>query len=167
VETAHEEAIEGFDRFEDNALAKARHFYALSGIPTIADDSGLSVDALGGRPGVRSRRYSGRTDLSGTALDEANNALLLHELSGLADRNARFVCAAAYVDDDRELVTRGETTGRIIDVARGEEGFGYDPFFFSTEIGQTFGEVSREAKANVSHRARAFHALLEALGVRR
>ncbi|MEO7966399.1 MAG: non-canonical purine NTP pyrophosphatase [Gemmatimonadaceae bacterium] len=166
-ETAHEGAIECFERFEENSLAKARHFYALSGITTVADDSGLSVGALGGRPGVRSKRYSERPDLSGRALDDANNALLLRELENHQNRSARYVCAAAFIDDDGELVTRGECEGTILDVPRGSGGFGYDPYFLSTELGQTLAEVSRDAKAVVSHRARAFRALLLALRSRR
>lgn len=166
-ETPHEEAIECFERFEDNALAKARHFYGISGLPTLADDSGLAVDALGGRPGVRSKRYSGRSDLSGGALDEANNAMLQRELAPHADRSARYVCAAAYVDDEHELVRRGETSGRILELPRGSGGFGYDPYFLSSELGRTFAEVGRAEKARVSHRGRAFRALLEAVLARR
>ena len=167
VETTHEEAIECFERFEENALAKARHFYGISGIPTFADDSGLAVDALGGRPGVRSKRYSGRTDLSGAALDEANNARLQAELAPQADRRARYVCAAAYVDDERELVVRGETHGLILAAPRGDGGFGYDPYFESEELGRTFAEVDRVEKGRVSHRGRAFRALLDAVLARR
>jgi XTP/dITP diphosphohydrolase len=167
VETAHEEAIECFERFEENALAKARHFYGISGIPTFADDSGLAVDALGGRPGVRSKRYSGRSDLTGAALDGANNARLQEELAPHADRRARYICAAAYVDDERELVVRGETRGLILAVPRGDGGFGYDPYFESEELGRTFAEVDRVEKGRVSHRGRAFRALLDAVLARR
>lgn len=163
----NEDAIEAFESFEANALAKARHFYALSGIPTLADDSGLEVEALGGRPGVRSKRYSGRADLSGQALDDANNALLLTELAPFANRRARYVCAAAFVDDDREVVVRGETSGEITSAPRGGGGFGYDPYFFSSELQRTFAEVSRDEKASVSHRARAFRELLRVLDARR
>ncbi|MEP6495142.1 MAG: RdgB/HAM1 family non-canonical purine NTP pyrophosphatase [bacterium] len=167
-ESPDEEALETADSFEENALAKARYFHAMSGIPTVADDSGLAVDVLGGRPGVLSKRWSGRIDLAGQALDDENNRLLLatleqHERS--ASRRARYVCAAAYVDPRRELVCRGEVEGRIVDAARGAGGFGYDPYFFSDELGRTFGEVSREEKERVSHRARAFRALLSELGV--
>jgi XTP/dITP diphosphohydrolase len=158
-----EDSLEVFDTFEENALAKARFFHGLSGRPTAADDSGLAVDALGGRPGVMSKRWSGRTDLSGQGLDDENNRLLLERLAGQADRGARYVCAAAFVDGERELVYRGEVAGRIIDEPRGTGGFGYDPYFESLELGRTFGEVTREEKAGVSHRARAFRLLLEAL----
>ncbi|HEX8851089.1 MAG TPA: non-canonical purine NTP pyrophosphatase [Gemmatimonadaceae bacterium] len=162
-ETAEEEAIEAHETFEENALAKARHFHALSGLPAIADDSGLAVVALGGRPGVRSRRWSGRADLSGRALDAANNALLVESLRGAGERGARFVCAAAYVDDHRELVRRGETPGVIVDEPRGAGGFGYDPHFLSLELARTFGEATMQEKATVSHRARAVAALCAAL----
>jgi XTP/dITP diphosphohydrolase len=158
-----EDAVEAFDTFEANALAKARYFHALTGRPTIADDSGLEVVALGGQPGVRSKRWSGRTDLAGQALDDANNARLLDAVREVREPAARYVCAAAYCDGTREEVTRGETAGIIVRDARGEHGFGYDPFFFSVELGATFGESSREAKEGVSHRGRAFRALLERL----
>lgn len=159
-----EELVEAFDSFEANALAKARHFARLSGgLPVLADDSGLVVDALGGAPGVRSRRWSGRDDLSGPALDAANNARLLSALEGAASMDAGFVCAAAWVGPGRELVRRGEVRGRIVREGRGSAGFGYDPHFWSPELGRTFGESAREAKAGVSHRARAVRSLLAAL----
>lgn len=163
VESADEDAIEAFDTFEENALAKARYFHVLYGGPVVADDSGLAVEVLGGAPGVRSKRWSGRGDLTGRALDEANNARLLDSLRGVTDRRARYVCAAAYVDEDRELVRVGETAGVIVDMARGTQGFGYDPYFLSGELGVTFGEASREKKEAVSHRGRAFRALVDAL----
>ena len=158
-----EDAVETFDTFEANALAKARYFHALTGRPAIADDSVLEVDELNGQPGVRSKRWSGRSDLTGQALDDANNARLLEALRGVRDPAARYVCAAAYVDGTREEVTRGETSGVIVRDARGEHGFGYDPYFFSVELGATFGESTREAKERVSHRGRAFRSLLERL----
>jgi XTP/dITP diphosphohydrolase len=158
-----EDAVESFDTFEANALAKARYFFALTGRPTVADDSGLAVTALDGKPGVRSKRWSGRSDLSGQALDDANNARLLDELRDLQSPAARYVCAAAYCDGAREVVTRGETTGSIVREPHGAHGFGYDPYFFSDELGATFGESSRESKEGVSHRGRAFRALIERL----
>ena len=160
-----EDRVEVFDSFEANALAKARYFHALTGLPTIADDSGLEVAVLGGEPGVRSRRWSGRVELSGQQLDDANNARLLEELREVAKPAARYVCAAAFCDGAREEITRGETSGIIVRDARGEHGFGYDPYFFSVELGATFGESSREAKERVSHRGRAFRALFERLRV--
>ena len=164
AETAREEQLEVFDTFEENALAKARYFAERSGLATIADDSGLEVFALGGRPGVRSKRYSGRTDLQGPLLDDANNTLLQAELAQHSDRRARFVCAVAMVrPDGHEMVRRGETAGRIIHAPRGAGGFGYDAYFESSELGETFAEASIEAKERISHRGRALRALLEAM----
>lgn len=158
-----EEAVEAFGTFEANAVAKARYFHALTGRPAVADDSGLEVAALHREPGVRSKRWSGRVDLAGQALDDANNAKLLDALRAVEQPHARYVCAAAYVDGSREDVAVGETAGVIVRDARGVEGFGYDPYFMSDELGATFGESSREAKERVSHRGRAFRALLQRL----
>jgi XTP/dITP diphosphohydrolase len=155
-----EDELEVFESFEENALAKARYFAARVGGAVVADDSGLSVDSLGGAPGVRSKRWSGRADLAGEALDDANNTKLLAALRGVDNRQARYVCAAAYVAFGVELVARGEVTGRIVDPPRGTDGFGYDPYFLSDELGVTFGEATMAAKATVSHRARAFRSLL-------
>ncbi len=171
VESRVEDELEMLDSFEGNALAKARHFHALTGLPTAADDSGLVVPALGGLPGVKSKRWSGRPDLTGRALDDENNRLLLerlHELGGgVDDRRAYYVCAAAYIDSAGEVACRGEVHGRIIDVPHGDEGFGYDPYFAADELGgRTFGEATREEKETVSHRARAFSALLGAIAER-
>jgi XTP/dITP diphosphohydrolase len=167
---AEEDALEVAETFEENALAKARYFHARSGLPTMADDSGLSCDALGGAPGVFSKRWSARPGLDGVALDAANNALLLSALAGAAlsaevrrdaaTRAARYVCAAAFVDGAREVVARGETKGWILEREVGTGGFGYDPLFYSDELGATFGMVSREEKSRVSHRARAVEVLL-------
>jgi XTP/dITP diphosphohydrolase len=150
--------IEAFDSFERNAVAKATYFYEVSGgVATVADDSGLEVTALGGAPGVRSRRWSE----AGT--DAANNAKLVASLAGASDRRARYVCAAAFVGLGHELVHRGMVEGEIVDVPRGAGGFGYDPYFVSRELGKTFGEASLAEKQGVSHRARAFKALLAAI----
>jgi len=164
-EAAEEDALEAFATFEENARAKARHFFVKGGgLPVVADDSGLEVAALGGAPGVHSKRWSGRADLRGEALDAANNALLLERLRGQRDRRARYVCVAAYWDGTRERLARGEVTGRIADArVEGGEGFGYDPYFVSDELGRAFSEVSREEKARVSHRGRAVAALLKSL----
>jgi XTP/dITP diphosphohydrolase len=165
AESPLEESLETHATFEENALAKARHFHRVSGRPTVADDSGLVVATLDGRPGVLSKRWSGRTDLSGQALDDENNRLLVRSLQNAQDRRASYVCAAAFVDDEREFVCRGEVHGRILEAPRGNGGFGYDPYFFSTELGRTFAEVSGAEKARVSHRGRAFRALVERLGI--
>lgn len=160
-ESPDEDAVECHSTFRENALAKARHFFArCGGLPVIADDSGIEVAALGGAPGVRSKRWSERPDLSGDALDAANNARLIAALAGAADRSARYVCEAAWVDRTSEYVGRGECAGSIVDEPRGANGFGYDPHFFSAELGKTFGEATLNEKAQVSHRARAMRALL-------
>jgi XTP/dITP diphosphohydrolase len=135
-----------------------------SGRPTFADDSGLEVDALGGAPGVFSKRWSGRTDLTGQALDDENNRLLLERLREATDRGARYVCAAAFVAPGREFVCRGETEGTIARSPSGTHGFGYDPYFASVELGRSFGDATSEEKERVSHRGRAFRALLSRVG---
>jgi XTP/dITP diphosphohydrolase len=163
-ESPDEDAVEAYDTFEENALAKARYFLPLaSGLPVIADDSGLEVHALGGAPGVRSKRWSGRKDLTGQELDDANNAKLLKELADKADWSARYVCAAVFTDGPHEFVCRGETSGVIVETPVGIGGFGYDPYFLSDDLGVTFGEADRVSKERVSHRGRAFAALVRAI----
>jgi XTP/dITP diphosphohydrolase len=160
-ESDEEKDLEPFATFEENALSKARYFYEVSGgIPTVADDSGLEVDALGGRPGVHSKRWSGRNDLRGAALDRANNEALVVALAGIAVRTARYVCVAAFVSVGDEMTARGESAGTIIGEPRGTEGFGYDPYFLSADLGRTFGESTPGEKQRVSHRGRAFQELL-------
>jgi XTP/dITP diphosphohydrolase len=164
AERAEEDEIEIFDTFEANALAKARYYASRApGRTVIADDSGLEVLALHGAPGVKSKRWSGRADLSGAALDAANNALLLTRLADESDWRARFVCAAAWCRGDRTVVVRGEVPGTIVARPAGGQGFGYDPHFHATELGRTLGEASIAEKQRVSHRGRAFVALLERL----
>lgn len=169
AETPDEGALEAFAEFEANALAKARWFHARSGgRVVVAEDSGLEVDALDGAPGVHSKRWSARPELGGDALDAANNAhlqlmLARAEAAGRTSRRARYVCAAACVWSGGERVTRGVTEGEILRTPRGHGGFGYDPYFFSDDLQATFAEVPREAKAAVSHRARAFASLLSLL----
>lgn len=161
AESSTEDDLEAFETFEENALAKARHFSGLAGgRAVVADDSGLEVLALGGEPGVRSKRWSGIAGVAGPALDAANNAKLIARLRGEPDRRARFVCAAAWCEHGRERVARGEVSGEIVDHASGANGFGYDPHFRSTELGVTLGEARMAEKQRVSHRARAFAALL-------
>lgn len=175
AEAPEEDALEVFDTFEENALAKARYFARLTDAIVLADDSGLVVDALNGRPGVHSKRWSGRGDLHGAALDAANNVFLQHALTeatihtASVSRRARYVCAAACVWHDggvrrdvlQEAVARGETAGELLSVGRGDGGFGYDPYFLSDDVGATFAEMGLDAKARVSHRGRAFTALLQ------
>lgn len=164
AETAAESAIEAFDTFEANALAKAQYFFAKSGgRDVVADDSGLEVLALGGAPGVRSKRWSGRVDLEAEELDAANNRLLLERMRDESDRRARFVCAAAWRGAAGSLVVRGEVAGTIADVPRGVHGFGYDPYFVCDELGMTLAQATLEQKESVSHRGRAFAALLTLL----
>src|SRR5262249_10221764 len=117
--TADEEDIESADTFEGNAIAKARYFFQRAHMPTVAGDSGLEVSSLGGRPGVFSKRWSGRTDLTGQALDDANNARLVSELTGANDRSARYVCVAAFSDSRGEIVRSGVVEGRILLEPRG------------------------------------------------
>ena len=163
--TVAEDSIERFETFEENAAAKARYFFIASGgTPTVADDSGLVVRALGGAPGVRSKRWSNRPELDGIALDEANNGHLLAALAGVADRRASHVCVAAYADSSSALAARGETIGTITATARGSAGFGYDHYFLSDDLACTFGEADPADKNRVSHRGRAFRKLATELG---
>lgn len=162
-----EERIEEYATFEENAMAKARYYGSrANGRTVVADDSGLEVIALGGEPGVRSKRWSGRIDLDGAALDAANNALLIERLQHTLDWRARFVCAAAWCHGAESIVVRGEVPGTIVSPGVGDEGFGYDPHFHVTELARTLGEASVADKQGVSHRGRAFDALLQALRVR-
>ncbi len=168
-ERPEEDKLESFGTFEENALAKARYFNRLSGMPTIGDDSGLMVEALGGEPGVLTKRWSGRTDLSGRALDLVNNKKLVREMQRIeseqpgASRCGKYVCVAAFVDGGFELARRGEIAGTVIDESRGLLGFGYDPHFHAPDLGGTFAESSLENTARHSHRSRAIRALISAL----
>jgi len=166
AEDPAEDALEVFDTFEENARAKARWFASrLPGRVIVADDSGLEVDALGGAPGVRSKRWAG-SDATGQALDDANNAHLLASLRGAATREARYVSVVVCTDGVHEWSARGECRGRIVESPSGAGGFGYDPYFWSDELQCTFGDATRAAKATVSHRGRAFRALLSQWGAR-
>lgn len=148
--------------FVANALIKARHASLITGLPAIADDSGLVVDALGGRPGVYSARYSGAD-----ATDESNIDKLLRELEGVPgeQRTAAFHCCAVFVsaDDSTSLVAEGRWAGKILEQRRGTEGFGYDPVFFDPECGRTAAELGPELKNARSHRGKALTALAEML----
>lgn len=152
------DADETGSTFAENALIKARHAAAATGLPAIADDSGLAVDALDGRPGVYSARYAGPN-----ASDDSNNDKLLAELEGVADkdRGAAFHCAACFVaSGDAEPVTAsGEWRGRILHERRGGRGFGYDPLFLVPELGCSSAELSAEEKNARSHRGRALREL--------
>jgi len=145
--------------FEANALLKARAIHEATGRPTLADDSGLAVDALGGAPGVISARYAGEP-----CDDHANNRKLIAALEGITDRSAAFVCVLALVlPDGTEVVTHGRCTGTIVDEERGTNGFGYDAVFFRPDLGCTFGQASPAEKNARSHRAAAVRALLAEL----
>jgi XTP/dITP diphosphohydrolase len=163
MEDPAEEVLEVHDTFEANARAKARWFAdRLPGHLVVADDSGLEVAALGGAPGVRSKRWAGSV-ATGAALYAENNAALLRALAGRTDRSARFVTVVVAVQGMREWRARGVCAGRILEAPDGIEGFGYDPLFWSEELGVSFGRAERSLKAEVSHRGRAFRALLESL----
>jgi XTP/dITP diphosphohydrolase len=170
-ESAAEDELERFETFEENALAKTRYFFQLSGgIPTFGDDSGMCVDALGGEPGVYSKRWSGREDLNREALDAANNAKLTARMrdarAAQGDRftdSARYISVAAFKNEVGETTRRGEIEGRVLGRPRGKGGFGYDPYFEAPELGGTFAESSIKNTAAGSHRSRAFRALLSAL----
>ena len=150
--------------FVENALAKARQEARATGLPAIADDSGLEVDALDGAPGVYSARYAGPG-----ADDDSNNAKLLEALEAVppARRTGRFRCVAVFVDPARglEIVREGACEGVVLEAKRGEDGFGYDPLFFVSTVGRTMAELPLEEKNRLSHRAAAFRALADALAV--
>jgi len=152
-----DEPVENGATFEENARIKARFYAEASGLPCLADDSGLVVDALGGRPGVYSSRYA--------PTDPERIARLLGELEGVSDaeRAARFVCAAALVISDAqsriEIVKTGTCEGRIAQGPRGENGFGYDPIFYQADLGKTLAEIPAEVKNARSHRGRALQAM--------
>jgi XTP/dITP diphosphohydrolase len=168
-ETTAEEYLEQSDSFETNARTKAEYFLKKTGLPTIADDSGLEVFALGGQPGVRSKRWAGATG-SPKQVDEANNAELLRRLKGAPEhrRRARYRCVLVLLRSQSSLpeVFEGICGGRILEAAEGTDGFGYDPLFFSDELGQSFGSATIEEKERVSHRGQALAKLVERLGGR-
>ncbi len=161
-ERVEEERIETGETFEQNAVRKAEYFARLSRLPTCADDSGIEVFALGGRPGVRSRRFAMEVG-RGMTQDEANNAELLRRLAGATDdrRRARYRCVVALLTrvDAVPRIFDGECSGRILQAPDGTNGFGYDPLFFSDDLGQGFGTAEPAAKDEVSHRGRAFRQL--------
>ena len=155
------EAEEPHPTFVENALAKARHAARETGLPALADDSGLCVTALGGKPGVLSARYAGEPKS-----DLANNAKLIADLHGIDDRRAHFYSVIVLVrsaDDPQPLIADGEWHGEIIEQARGDGGFGYDPHFFVPSLEQTAAELAPELKNTLSHRAAAMRHLLDRL----
>ncbi len=155
------EAEEPHITFVENAMAKARHAARLTGLPALADDSGLCVAALGGAPGVFSARYGGEPKS-----DAKNNATLLVDLAGISDRRAHYVCVLVlmrHADDPQPVITEGEWHGEIIDTPRGEGGFGYDPYFLVPATGMTVAELPHEEKNRCSHRGKALAQLLARL----
>lgn len=165
-ESPEEDAVEAFDTFQANALAKARYFAGRTGALCLADDSGICVDALGGAPGVRSRRFAAADAARGEGQDQANNRHLLALLADVPDpaRTARYVCAAALAwPDGRELVRTGTCAGVLLRAPRGTGGFGYDPVFLLPDRGLTMAELPEDDKNAISHRARAIQAAVPVL----
>lgn len=148
------EPVEDGDTFEANALIKARAAHAHTGLPAIADDSGICVAALGGAPGIRSARYAGTRD------DTDNYRLLLENLGDSADRAAEFMCAAAFADGEEEFAVLGVWPGTILPAAVGSGGFGYDPIFRPDGLDVASAELAPHEKDAISHRSRAFAALM-------
>jgi XTP/dITP diphosphohydrolase len=166
--SAKEATIEEFDSFQANARAKAEYFARLTGLPTVADDSGIEVLSLMGAPGVRSRRFApNAASLAGKELDEANNRELLRRLAGADEkrRRASYTCVAVLLRRPGaayEAYT-GRCWGRVLEEPRGTGGFGYDPLFFDETLGKTFAELTPEEKHARSHRGEAFRQVAEAL----
>lgn len=165
------EAEEPHNTFIENALAKARHASAASGLPALADDSGICVNALGGAPGVQSARYADDTEELPLAdreqqrlqADNRNNLKLLRALEGATDRRAHYYCVLVlmrHADDPQPMIAEGEWHGEIGFSEKGNGGFGYDPLFCLPQINKTAAEMTRDEKALVSHRAKALQALL-------
>ena len=156
------EAEEPHCTFVENALAKARHVSRESGLPALADDSGICVEALGGAPGVISARYAGDNPKS----DTKNNEKLLQVMQGVTDRRAHYYCVLVLVrhaDDPQPLIAEGEWHGEIGHEEKGDGGFGYDPMFWLPQYGKMAAEMSHEEKAQISHRAKALQVLLQKL----
>lgn len=163
-----EDAIENAATYAANATAKARYFARRSGLAAVADDSGLEVDALHGEPGVHSARWAaGRGGKPEAEVEQANNRLLLERMSGVpeAARTARYRCVVVHVPsaDGPPSLVEATCEGRILETPRGAGGFGYDPLFWSADLGMSFGEAPEAAKHRVSHRGRALRALIELL----
>ena len=156
------EAEEPFATFVENALTKARHAARLTGLPALADDSGVCVNALGGAPGVWSARYAGEPKS-----DAANSARLIADLAAHADKSAYYYCVLVFVrhaDDPQPVIADGVWAGEISATARGENGFGYDPHFWLPSLGKSAAELSPLEKNTVSHRGQALRALVAKLG---
>ena len=164
-----EECDEPHCTFVENALEKARHAARVTGLPALADDSGLCVDAFGGAPGVQSARYAQETP-DDPKSDARNNAKLLAELGERCDRAAHFVSVIVFVrhaEDPQPIIAEGEWHGEILTAERGSAGFGYDPLFYIRELDQTSAELSAAEKNRRSHRGQALARLLERLSAHR
>jgi XTP/dITP diphosphohydrolase len=165
-QSALEDSLELADSFETNARLKAEYFLKKTGLPTVADDSGLEVFSLGGQPGVRSKRWANANG-SPRQVDEANNAELLHRLLGASEsrRRARYRCVLVLLRSASSFpeIFEGSCGGVVLEAPRGTGGFGYDPLFLSDDLGQTFGEASPEDKDRISHRGRALAQLVAKL----
>ena len=148
------DVVEDGQTFEENAVKKAKEAAALTGCDTLADDSGLCVDALGGAPGIYSARYAGET-----ATDSDNNDKLLREMKDKTNRRAKFVCAMALISEGKTHIAHGEVEGSITEQLAGSGGFGYDPLFFVNKFGRTFGQLPAAIKNRISHRAAALEAV--------
>ena len=162
------DAPEPHPTFIENALAKARHASALSGLPALADDSGLCVQALGGEPGVHSARYAQHEQ--GMRSDAANNQKLVRNLQGVSDRRAWYVAVLVLVtrhDDPQPIIAQANWYGEIVDQPRGEGGFGYDPYFYLPEQGCTVAELTADLKNQISHRGQATQGLIKQLAAQR
>ena len=159
-ESPEEDTLEQAPSFAANALAKAHYFHDRTGLPALADDSGIRVDALGGAPGPLSKRYAPPEMQAEYGVDRANNMYLLRQLRDVPDeeRTAHFYCAAAVVLDDESRVFGGRVDGRILHEPRGEGGFGYDPLFLLPDRGLTTAELPPDEKNEISHRGRAVRA---------
>jgi XTP/dITP diphosphohydrolase len=155
------EAEEPHPSFIENALAKARHASRESGLPALADDSGICVPALGGAPGVQSARFAGEPKS-----DAANNAKLVTAMASHADKSAYYYCVLVYIrhaDDPQPVIAEGRWEGELISQPRGEGGFGYDPYFYLRSLDKTAAELSAEEKNRLSHRGQALRALVDKL----
>ncbi len=160
---AWDNPIEHGSTFIENALIKAEYLYAKIGMPVLADDSGLCVDALDGRPGIHSARY-GSTTQTGKLSDYERNLLLLDEMKGIQERNCRFVCALVCIlDTYRKYIIQETCEGILLETMQGTNGFGYDPLFFIPELAKTMAELTPEEKNKVSHRGKALAQLIKLL----
>ncbi len=154
----HDDIVEDGNSFSENAIIKAKYISKKYNCIAMSDDSGLEVEALGGAPGIYSARYAS------THIDSDNNALLLKNLKGVENRRANYTCSiCVYYPNDEYVISEGKVYGTIIDEARGENGFGYDPYFYIEEFHKTFAEVDLAKKNTISHRARALRGLREKL----